>query len=431
MNPETNWKEAARKAQQALASQSQTNAELLERLSGIRVALAAVMRRSYPAHVSGVEKALGGHISDLPDSVLLGYLEAFSLMSASGKVTTPNDLQEISRALRDSGFPMEEDATAVDMAIAIRGGFQAAKYDNDRLRKNNRTKKGARSKGAEAIKRDLSWAEPQDDRPEKTAAVKETEQPKKQSPKERREFDQQSLFQNPAVEEQTTTPEPAEDIDEGKQRKFQELESHLLQPAPRFMRDVVNHLRDAELAAEWQEFQKGVGNWAFIPPQGKHRQRGALLIPREALTNSIADFSTSPWGRAVAEKYKAGRLYEIAIVLAKLSDTIVVCGFNKHVVELTYRHKGELRALIVGLEPGADPWLNLEDTVGNYSGDGTTSVQDILVVPCPAGSTDPVVDTLKAAKSAHSWRMTAPVRVQEMADWVTNDGRGATIIGSE
>lgn len=430
MTHEPNWKEVANKAQQGLAAQSQTNAELLERLSGFRVALAALMRRSYPAHVSGVEKALGGHISDLPDSVLLGYLEAFSLMSATGKVTTPNDLHEITRALRDSGFPMEDDATALDMAVAIRGGFKAAKLDNDRLRKNNRSKKGARNKGAEAIQRDLSWAEPQTDQPAKKTGQKATAQ-KTTPSKQKRGGTQQPLFQ--PTPDETTSPaqEMSPAIDPEKQKKFGELEAALLMPAPRFMRDVVNQLRDADLAAEWQESQKDAGNWAFIPPQGKHRQRGALLVPRGNVTNTIAEFGTSHWGRALAEKYKAGRLYEIAIVLAKLADSIVVCGFSKHVVEITYRHKGELRALIVGLEPGADPWLAVEETVGRYSGEGNTAVEDILVIPCPSGSADPVTDTLKAAKSANSWHLTAPVRVQEMADWVTNDGRGAEVVGSE
>lgn len=453
MVQEPNWKAQAEKAQKALATASQRNTELLERLSGLRVGLGAMMRRSYTAHVAGVEKALGGHLSDLPDSVLLGYLEAFSLMSSSGKVTTPNDLSEIVRALRDSGFPMEDDATAVDMAVAIRGGFKAAKYDNDRLRKNNRRNQGgAKNSGAHAIQRDLSWAEPQDgdgnpldteptppqkaSSPAKRPAESNQRQQKKQpqkpqakQPARTKPANQQKLPWDSSNQAPQNTPQaPAPQESPEKLEKFAALEAALLQPAPRFMRDVVAELGSAELAAEWEAKQRGAGNWSFIPPQNKHRQRGSLLVPREQLRASISGLGTTPWGRALAQNYKAGRLYEVAVVLAKLSDTILLTGFSKHTMELTYRAKDELRALIVGLEPGADPWLEVEEAVGRHLSSDTAAVQDVLVVTCPARSRPAVVATLTTAASSNSWHMSAPVRVQELEGWAADGGQGAEII---
>lgn len=439
-----NWKARAEQAQQALATASQRNTELLERLSGLRVGLAAMMRRSYPAHVAGVEKALGGHLSDLPDSVLLGYLEAFSLMSTTGRVSTPNDLHEIVRALRDSGFPMPDDATAVDMGVAIRGGFQAAKYDNERLRKNNRRSRGeSKNSGAHGIQRDLSWAEPQDadgnllpeqnsqsngQKPKGNKTNSGSNEPASQKPPARKKpatrADQQRLPWGGQPEPQESAPPP----DPEKQAKFAAVEASLLQPAPRFMRDVVAELGSSELAAEWEATQKGSGNWSFIPPQNKHRQRGALLVPREKLRGSIANLGTTPWGRALAQNYKAGRLYEIAVVLSKLSDSVLLCGFSRHSLELTYRVKDEMRALILGLEPGADPWLEVEEAVGRYLKSDSSTVQDILVVPCPANSGQPVIDTLTSAASANSWHMNAPVRVQELEAWASDGGRSAEII---
>lgn len=411
------WKSQAEKAQRALSSASQRNSELLERLSGMRVGLAAMLRRSYPAHVQGVEKALGGHLSDLPDSVLLGYLEAFSLMSTTGRITTPNDLQEVARALRDSGFPMPGDATAVDMAVAIRSGFQAAKYDNERLRKNSR--RGKKGSGTEAIQRDLSWAEPQSNEPASTAA-----RPKKAPAQGKpRPDDRQTKL--PFAEQ----PSAATQTDPETQARFEELEGALVQPTPRFMRDVVAYLQDAELASEWEKSQKGAGNWAFIPPQGKHRQRGALLVPKEKIRKPIANFDTTPWGRALAQKYKAGRLYDIAVVLSKLSESIEVSAFHRHTVELTYRDNDELKSLIVGLEPGADPWFEVEKSVAEFLQSG--SIRDILVVPCPANSEEIVIDTLKSAAVSGSWQMNSPVRVQGLERWVTDSGRGAELIAAE
>lgn len=92
------------------------------------------MRRCWPAHVSGVEKTLGGRLSSLPDALLLGYLDAFASMTAAGKVVTPNDLAEVRRALRDVGFPLEGNSNAVDMAVAIRAGFKALSSENTRIR---------------------------------------------------------------------------------------------------------------------------------------------------------------------------------------------------------------------------------------------------------------------------------------------------------
>lgn len=442
MTESPDWKARAEQAQQALAKASQKNTDLLERLSGVRVGLAALMRRSYPAHVSGVEKALGGHLSDLPDSVLLGYLEAFSLMSTTGRVTTPNDLHEISRALRDSGFPMPGDATALDMAVAIRGGFQAARYDNDRLRKNSRGgKNGPKNSGAHAIHRDLSWAEPQDgdgnkitdedatkprqknSQPEPAAAQKNAEGRGRSN----RSRGQQAKINFNGPQQNPNPPAPQSAEEKRKLARFESLEAGLIQPAPRFMRDVVAELGSTDLATEWQERQKGVGNWAFIPPQSKHRQRGALLVPQENIQNRLANFSTSPWGRALAQKYKAGRLYDIAVILSKLSDTIFACGFSRHCMELTYRQDDELRAIIIGLEAGADPWADVEESVGRFLADGA-GVQDILVIPCPARSEDTVVATLKSAAAERGWHMQAPVRVQALETWVSEDGRGAEIV---
>lgn len=441
MTKNPDWQARAEQAQRALATASQRNTELLERLSGVRVGLAAMMRRSYPAHVSGVEKSLGGHLSDLPDSVLLGYLEAFSLMSTAGRVSTPNDLHEIVRALRDSGFPMEDDSTAVDMAVAIRGGFQAAKYDNERLRKNNRRgQKGPKNGGAHAIQRDLSWAEPQDSdgnsltseqRPEETDTAKADtpkstgkKSPNKGRPEAKKSTEKPGQGRMPWGGQQDAPPAPR---DPETTAKFEALQAALLQPAPKFMRDVVSELGSAELAAEWEEEQKGAGNWSFIPPQNKHRQRGALLIPKDPLRASIAGFGTTPWGRAIAQGYKAGRLYDIAVVLSKLADSVVVCGFSSHSVELTYRYKDEMCALIIGLEPGSDPWLDVEQAVGRFLA-SPGSVQDILVVPCPARSATAVVETLKSAAASEAWRMNSPVRVQGLETWVSDNGRGAEII---
>lgn len=411
------WRKIAADTQEALSVASRRHTEALERLGSLRVGLATVLRRAYPAHVQGVEKALGGHLSDLPDSVLMGYLEAFAMMSRSGRVTTPNDLQEIARALRDSGFPMEPDATAVDMAVAIRGGFSAAKYDNQKQRRRNRGK-NAKNSGTEAIRRDLAWAATQAEAAGTDAAVEK----KAKAPTKKMYTDEGTVapseHREPTAPEERTSPLPQDEMDA--------IKASLMQPAPRFMRDVVAVAGDVDKAAMWQEFQKDMGNFSFIKPQAKHRQRGALLIPSEKVRAAIANYSTSPWGRALAQKYPAGRTFDLAVVMSKLHDKIVAVSFTKTTAEITYRTSHGIKALIVGLAAGADPWLDVEEGVNRLL--QVDSLQEILVVTCPAKANETVVQTLRSAASDRKWVMTMPVNVEDLGDWLNDEGRSSTTI---
>lgn len=151
------YKKRADDANAALRDVSRKHSATLERISSFRLGLAGIMKRAYPAHVKGVESAMGASIADLPDSVLLGYLEAFASMGKDGRKTQESDYVEIKKALIDSGFYIEDDATVPELATAIRSGFAAASYTAQRLRKQARTHD--KKSGYEAIKRDMAWAD--------------------------------------------------------------------------------------------------------------------------------------------------------------------------------------------------------------------------------------------------------------------------------
>lgn len=477
MSAAPDWEKKAREFQDALLVTSRQSSETLERLGGFRVGVTTVLKRAYPGLVAGVEKSLGGHISDLPDAVLLGYLEAFSTMSQRGSVMSPNDLSEIRRALRDSGFPMDDDSTALEMGLAIREGFSAAKYDNQRLRKNKRSQPGA-TKGSAGIQRDLSWAESQNfsgvktkpaetpqnvpaGKPENnTPAGSETSAPQG-SRKRRRKKKPNTLplFQDPANTTGTPEPttaapavsedrfaglteslipdelrdkekvEPAPEISEEREIPaaiLRGLETRLHLPAPVFMRDVVQTLGSAEDAADWEKAQRGKGDFSFINAQGKHRQRGSLIIPVAEKRPSIHGFNESPWGRTLAQDYNAGRTYDLAVILAILGETLIAISYTKYTVEITYRGTTGLEAIVVALAPGPDPWADVESAVGELLNAGP--FDSLTVVSCPNGSVNSVCDTLFGAAKANDWPDVSQVGIQQLTEWVTDRGRNATMV---
>src|SRR5699024_5156549 len=63
--------------------------------------------------------------------------------------------------------------------------------------------------------------------------------------------------------------------------QFVKLEENLRRSTPAFMNEVAAFLDNEDLTLAWQERQKQVRGWAFVPPQGKYRDYGALLHPQD------------------------------------------------------------------------------------------------------------------------------------------------------
>ena len=362
-------------------------ARLTTRVSNLRVGVSEVMRHTWPEQARGVEKAAGIHLSQMPDTLLVGYLSAFSELSRSGDaLEAPSMLDEVSRAMRDAGLEVPEGATAVDVAVAIREQVGALR---SRLKKAEDARPKPRRKKS-PIEKQMTWAA----------------------------GDEGETVGDPVVDDRDELPDNLRDA----------VTSILEVPAPRFMCDVVAALGSTTAAAKWETALRSNKAMAVIPPQSKWKDRGALLIPQDAMRQRIANFDNSPWGRAVNSSIRGGRLFELALVLRSMEGKILAASYRPHTAELTTRTPQGVSGFIVGLSAGADPWVDVEKGVREM---GRAGITQVTVIVSPVAQADSVVGTLQAAAASDEWDSSqAVVRVVTLPEWLmTGEANAAVALG--
>lgn len=96
-------------------------------------------------------------------------------------------------------------------------------------------------------------------------------------------------------------------------------------PRPVFTRDLINIVGDRSIVQKWEEecrqYPERYGV-RFIAPKARHKERGSLVIVEE--TSKIKTKKQSVmWWPEVIQKYSGTRLYEIAVLLQRVSDELV------------------------------------------------------------------------------------------------------------
>lgn len=388
-----------------------SNAQLVNRLTNIRVALAQIMATHWPEHVKGVENAMQGRLRLVPDSVLLSYLEAFSTMNVKGQTTSPNDLQEVRRALRDTGFNLTPTASAVDMATAIRSMHAAHKTEVANLK---RSKDRAQGKTRNDVRdmENADWASAKH-QPKTEEHVAGTAR--------------RTKGRTRVVEEIPLIPKEEETPDVLEPHTSRLVDNMIDGLRPVFLSDIVTLIGSSELAKEWEASQRSGGKVSFINPQARHSHRGALVIPSKDRRAGNLEQRKSTWGRALGKGYKGARLYDLAVVLRKLEDQILVCTMRTNAVELTYKSPQGVTGLVAALSKGADPWLDVEESVDSLM--KTSGLTHIVVVCCPPRETDDMRQVLAGAWLGRSWKTDMySVIVEPLQEWLTDTGRGGEAV---
>lgn len=370
-----------RTAEDALSS---AHARLTDRIATLRVGVSEVMRHTWPEQSAGVEKAAQLRLSQMPDTLLLGYLLAFSELSAAGEsAASPADMSEVTRAMKDAGLEVPDGATAVDLAVAIRGQVGALR---ERLAKAEAARPKPRRKKT-PIEKQMTWA-----------AGNEGEQ-----------------VGYPVEDTRDELPDALRDA----------VTAVVEVPAPRFMCDVVSVLGSTTSASKWEASLRESRAMAVIPPQSKWKDRGALLIPGDAMRSRIPGFANSPWGRAVNSELRGGRLFELALVLRGLEGKIMAASYRPHTAELTTRTPHGVSGYIVGLSAGPDPWADVEKGVKEMLRAG---IAQVTVIISPTSQVDQVVGTLRSAAADGGWEpVQAVVRVVPLPDWLATGDAGASV----
>jgi hypothetical protein len=124
------WKSLYEGSQTSLADMATKQASVIGDHDRMRSRLVMLLKRTWPAEFSDAERSLGHRMSDATDEVLLAYLEAWTIASATAvTATTPAGVTALRSALRDTGLavPDHDDLTA--WADTVRRLHIAARSD--------------------------------------------------------------------------------------------------------------------------------------------------------------------------------------------------------------------------------------------------------------------------------------------------------------
>ena len=395
-----------------------------ERLTNMRIGAVGIIRRHWPTHLKGLEREMGSRLSDAPDPLIIAYLDAFASI-AEGH-TDPkagaDPLADIRRALTDAGYAVDDNASAVELAVAIRSVVAALKESNENLRKQ------CNSRNIDAVK-DSAWAA-SSNRKSTSGAEKILSG---QASKGRNKVVTQPLPGVLDIDSVNPLDEPSSSAEDAAVEPVPQLAPaaaakvhNLLQEAksPVFISDIVGILDSPEDAATWVDDQKGVGNWAFIHPQGKHRQRGALVIPTKQARGNLPAYRQSIWGRILDKGYSGGSLYVLGTVLRKLDKSIIAASYQEDAVAFSVSGGQTNTAVVVALTD-KNNWYGTLTEIGSFNSSGQFS--QVITICCPRGKEQALTQALSNAGKTYGWSTHTPVTVVSLTDWYVRNSSGTKV----
>jgi hypothetical protein len=220
----------------------------------------------------------------------------------------------------------------------------------------------------------------------------------------------------------------SEDVPEGLHARALEL---ACRPRPLFTRDLV--ALGAGTAAEveaWEQSCRDADSSPvrFLPPKARHRQRGALVIPADYTRNPPAEFRRSPWAQLLAQ-FRGGRLFELAIVLDRVYDTMLSMDVHASHVVLRLNQPRGLVGIVVTTDPDHGPEDSaravLSDTIQKLL---ATPLSLLAVLATNATSLPGIITALEEEALARAWEPGCPLMAQLSWEYAADRGQTATLV---
>lgn len=409
-----------------------TTTELLQardRSSALRMGMVEVISILWPDWLKAIEQQLGKRMSQIPDDILLAYLQAACKIHTEERAASPNDINELERACRDVGIPIQDGTSHAGIAAAIRTSFNTLVQRNRELTKERNAARKAAGTSKATDTRRLKDMESSAGRPSKSVPF-DLGDGKSDGVQQRLP----GVFDIDDMDIDTSVPS-LEDKEEQERKQAEQLEhaeelltipeeirkriaAGVKSTTPRFMADIVSITDSAEISEAWEKAQRrGKGDISFINAQDKHRPRGALLVPKPVLRDQIPGFSTSPWGRALEFGYRGGRLFDIATVLRKLGSSVVAVSFKEYAVEVIVSEAQGHYGLVIALSDGSE-WYDTGAFVQELAVD--SDVSKIVIIECQANCSEEMVRTLGEISRMRGWKSPVGVMRVALTSWLAS-----------
>lgn len=197
-------------------------------------------------------------------------------------------------------------------------------------------------------------------------------------------------------------------------------------PRPVFTRDLIAVAGDEAIVDAWEaecRAEVSTSPVRFVAPKSRHRQRGRLVAIEQGAAKP-ADW----WYQAVS-RYRAGRLYELGVLLHRVGDEIVSFQLGEQVCLFRLNTPRGLVGVVVVLDIAAEdnPEVRQEltDVVEGLMGERLTLLA-VLTASGEPGSLEGLSGGLEQIALERRWRPTFPLVAAR--SWEYADDRGSSAV---
>jgi len=197
-------------------------------------------------------------------------------------------------------------------------------------------------------------------------------------------------------------------------------------PRPVFTRDLVGVAGSLAMVDAWEaECRSDVSSSPvrFVAPKSRHRLRGHLVAVEPAVVRP------GDWWYQAVQRYRAGRLYELAVLLHRVGDEIVSFSLEDHLAVFRLNTPRGLVGMVVLLDPrpvvGGESSAGLAGHLENLLAERLTMIA-VLTASAEPGSLENLIAHVEQLAANGRWQPTAPVIAAR--SWEYADDRGTSAV---
>lgn len=197
-------------------------------------------------------------------------------------------------------------------------------------------------------------------------------------------------------------------------------------PRPVFTRDLIGVAGSLAMVDAWEaECRADVSSSPvrFVAPKSRHRLRGHLVAVEPS------NVRPGDWWYQAVQRYRAGRLYELGVLLHRVGDEIVSFTLEDQLAVFRLNTPRGLVGMIVMLDPrpvtGGASSSDLADHIENLLAERLTMIA-VLTASAEPGSLENVIAHMEGLARQRQWQPTAPVIAAR--SWEYADDRGTSAV---
>ena len=203
------------------------------------------------------------------------------------------------------------------------------------------------------------------------------------------------------------------------------LSSVVRSPRPVFTSELAELAGSDEAFEAWKSEQMADGSTVrFIAPKARHKQRGALVIP-VGIARDELDAKGQNWWSVVLDKWRGAKLYELAVLLSKVTDSVSSYHVDDHLpyVNLTLSRDRGVTGVVVLCDDDISPSGPGYSALREGLSDMLSKQTELTVILVTAEkSLDDATDAASAIYKQEGWSPNSPVVVSRSWEWANDTG---------